>query len=53
MALFLPMLGIVIFWLLIIVSNKDNLQNQLQNTRASDPKESNEDFDRAIREWLL
>ena len=36
-----------------MVSNKDSLQNQLQNSRASDPEESNEAFDRAIREWLL
>ena len=26
---------------------------QLQNPRACDPKESNENFDRAIRRWLL
>ena len=34
-----------------MVSNKVSLQNQLQNPRASDPEESNEAFDRAIREW--
>ena len=33
--------------------NKDSLQNQLQNPRASDPEESNEAFDRAIGGWLL
>ena len=33
--------------------NKDSLQNQLQNSRASDPEESNEAFDRVIRGWLL
>ena len=43
----------VIVWPLITVSNKTSLQNQLQNLRASDPEESNEAFDRAIREWLL
>ena len=31
-----------------MVSNKISLQNQLQNPRASDPKESNKAFDRAI-----
>ena len=36
-----------------MVSNKASLQNQLQNPRASDPEESNEVFDRAIRGWLL
>ena len=46
---FVPLL----LWLLITVLNKSSLQNQLQNPRASDPKESNEAFDRAIREWLL
>ena len=40
-------------WPLIMVSNKASLQNQLQNPRASDPEESNEIFDRAIRKWLL
>ena len=40
-------------WPLITVSNKVILQNQLQNPRASNPEESNEAFDRAIREWLL
>ena len=40
-------------WPLIMVSNKVSLQNQLQNPRASDPEESNEAFDRAIRGWLL
>jgi len=44
---------IVTLWPLITVSNKVNLQNQLQNLRASDPEESNEVFDRAIRRWLL
>jgi len=39
------------FWPLITVSNKVSLQNQLQNPRASDPEESNEAFDRAIRRW--
>ena len=33
----------------ITVSNKASLQNQLQNSRTSDPEESNEAFDRAIR----
>ena len=37
-------------WPLITVSNKTSLQNQLQNPRTSDPEESNEAFDRAIRE---
>ena len=37
----------------IMVSNKVSLQNQLQNSCASDYKESNEAFDPAIREWLL
>ena len=32
-----------------MVSNKVSLQNQLQNSRASDPGESNEAFHRAIR----
>ena len=41
------------FWLLITVSNKVSLQNQLQNLRASDFEESNKAFDRAISEWLL
>ena len=40
-------------WPLITVSNKASLQNQLQNSRASDPEESNEAFDRAIRGGLL
>ena len=40
-------------WPLIMVSNKVSLQNQLQNLRASDPEESNETFDRAIRGGLL
>jgi len=31
------------------MSNKTNLQNQLQSPRASDPKESNEIFDHTIR----
>jgi len=43
----------VSLWPLIMVSNKASLQNQFQNPRASDPKESNEVFDRAIRGWLL
>ena len=33
------------FWLLITVSNKASLQNQLQNSRASDFEESSETFD--------
>ena len=33
------------------MSNKDNLQNQLQNTCARNPEESNEAFDRMIRGW--
>ena len=40
-------------WPLIMMSNKVSLQNQLQNPCASDPEESNEAFDRAIRGWLL
>ena len=36
-----------------MVSNKISLQNQFQNSRASDPEESNEVCDRAIRIWLL
>ena len=40
-------------WPLITVSNKASLQNQFQNSCASDPEESNEAFDRAIRGWLL
>ena len=35
------------------MSNKTILQNQLQNPRASDLKEFNKAFDRAIRELLL
>ena len=31
--------------------NKVNLQNQLQNTCARNAEESNEAFDRVIREW--
>ena len=34
-----------------MVSNKVSLQNQLQNPRASDPEESNEASDPAIRGW--
>ena len=34
-----------------MVSNKVSLQNQFQNPRASDPEESNEAFDCAIRGW--
>ena len=40
-------------WPLITMSNKVSLQNQIRNPRASDPEESNETFDRAIRGWLL
>ena len=35
----------------ITVSNKVSLKNQLQNPHASDPEESNEAFDRAVRGW--
>ena len=50
---FVFVLGIVTFWSLITVSNKVNLQNQLQNPYARNSKESNECFDRVIRGWLL
>ena len=40
----------MIFWSLIIISNKNSLQNQVQNLRASDIEESNKVFDRKIRE---
>ena len=33
-----------------MVLNKVSLQNQLQNPRAMNPEESNEAFDRVIRE---
>ena len=41
------------FWPLITVLNKASLQNQLQNSCARSPEDSNKVFDRVIREWLL
>ena len=37
-------------WLLIMVSNKTSLQNQLENPYASDPEESNEVFDARLED---
>ena len=41
------------FWLVITMLNKVSLQNQLQNPCARNHEESNEVFDRVIRERLL